>query len=57
MLGTELVRRWRAAHVNPPFVMISAFLTTEHTVEAMLGALHVVDGWMDIDREGPRRRA
>jgi hypothetical protein len=42
---------WRAAHVNLPFVMISAFLTTEHTVEAMrLGARGVADGWIDIDR-------
>jgi CheY-like chemotaxis protein len=51
MLGTELVRRWHAAHLNLPFIMISAFLTTEHTVDAMrLGALGVADGWMDIDR-------
>jgi two-component system response regulator AtoC len=50
MRGTDVIRVVRTPTVCVPFVLISAFLTTEVTVEAMrLGALHVLDKPVSID--------
>jgi len=50
MRGTEVIRALRAESVAPPFVLISAFLTTEATVAAMrLGALEVLDKPVSVD--------
>jgi DNA-binding response OmpR family regulator len=50
MPGTEVVRTLRTRSVVAPFVLISAFLTTEVTVVAMrLGAYDVLDKPVSID--------
>jgi DNA-binding response OmpR family regulator len=44
MLGTQVVRELRNDQITTPFVLVSAFLTTPVTVEAMkLGAANVVE--------------
>lgn len=48
--GTEVVRRMQADGIRVPFILLSAFLTTPVTVEAMrLGAADVVDKLVDIE--------
>ena len=48
--GTELIRIMRTEGVIWPFVLVSGFLTTAITVEAMkLGAIDVVEKPLDVD--------
>ena len=50
MLGTELIRSLRHDTLLTPFVLVSGFLTTEITVEAMkLGAWNVIEKPMTIE--------
>lgn len=50
MRGTDVVRTLRARSVIAPFVLISAFLTTQVTVVAMrLGAYDVLDKPVSVD--------
>lgn len=50
MLGTDVVRLLRNEVTDMPFVLVSAFLTTPVTVEAMkLGALDVVEKPLMLD--------
>ena len=50
MLGTELIRALRDDIPLTPFVLVSGFLTTEITVEAMrLGASNVIEKPMTIE--------
>jgi FixJ family two-component response regulator len=50
MLGTDMVRALRTELTAVPFVLVSAFLTTEVTVEAMrLGASDVIEKPMTTD--------
>jgi DNA-binding response OmpR family regulator len=50
MRGTDVVRALRARSVIAPFVLISAFLTTQMTVVAMrLGAYDVLDKPVSVD--------
>jgi DNA-binding response OmpR family regulator len=50
MRGTDVVHALRAESVVAPFVLISAFLTTEATVDAMrLGAYDVLDKPVSVD--------
>ena len=53
--GIELIRMMRAEGLTWPFVLVSGFLTTAITVEAMkLGALDVIEKPVDIDDLVPR---
>jgi DNA-binding response OmpR family regulator len=50
MLGTEMVEVLRSTVAGPKFILVSAFLTTAATVQAMrLGAIDVIDKPIDID--------
>jgi CheY-like chemotaxis protein len=50
MRGTDVIRTMRTDGDCAPFVLMSAFLTTEVTVEAMrLGAIDVVDKPISVD--------
>ena len=50
MLGTDFVRTLQNEGWTPPFVLVSGFLTTAITVEAMkLGAIDVMEKPVDID--------
>jgi two-component system, LuxR family, response regulator FixJ len=50
MLGTDFIRTLRHERLACPFVLISGFLTTAITVEAMkLGAVDVIEKPVDID--------
>lgn len=49
--GLDVVRRLRAEGVSAPFILLSAYLTTQATVDAMrLGAVDVVDKLTDIEQ-------
>jgi DNA-binding response OmpR family regulator len=51
MLGTDLVRQWQSTGLSLPFVVVSGFLTTPETVDAMrLGAIEAVDKPLDQER-------
>jgi len=48
--GTEVIRELRSDRILTPFVLVSAFLTTPITVEAMkLGAVNVLEKPISID--------
>jgi DNA-binding response OmpR family regulator len=50
MSGTDLVRTLEAEGLRCPFILISGFLTTQDTVDAMrLGAKDVLDKPVDLD--------
>ena len=50
MLGTEVIRTLRSDLITTPFVLLSAFLTTSITVEAMkLGAANVLEKPVSVD--------
>lgn len=50
MRGTDVIRAMQTEAAHLPFVLMSAFLTTEVIVEAMrLGAVDVVDKPLSID--------
>src|SRR6266545_2113274 len=50
MSGTDLVRTFQATGVVVPFIVMSGFMTTQATVEAMrLGASEVLDKPVDVN--------